>query len=144
MVRLSRRFKTSPVGGGRQPSFENAAVVVRTTRSPRELLRIAKAIEREAGRKLGRRWGPRPLDIDIIDVAGTLLPTGLRYIASTPAMTGLIIPHPRAHLRAFVLIPLKEIAPTWRHPRLGRTVRQLLQRLPAAEHRSVVPLPQDH
>lgn len=140
MVAVSRMFKSKPMGGGWQPVFHNAAVVVRTTRSPRELLQIAKTIEREAGRRPGRRWGPRALDIDIIDYAGLLLPEHPSCLPSGPSLTPLTLPHPRVHLRAFALIPIAEIMPHWRHTRLGRSVWQLLRDLPRAELRSVVPL----
>lgn len=137
VVRQSRQFKTDPVGGGWQADFYNAVVLVRTTMSPRELLRVAKAIEREAGRRPGRRWGPRPLDIDIIAYERRIVPANRWQPMASPLIPALTIPHPRAHKRAFVLIPLQEIDPHWRHPRLGLTARQLLQRLPKAVRQSV-------
>ena len=137
VVRQSSQFKTGPVGGGWQPEFYNAAVLVRTDKSPRELLRVAKAIEREAGRRPGRRWGPRPLDIDIIAYERRIVPANRWHPMTLPVIPALTIPHPRAHMRAFVLIPLQEIAPHWRHPCLGLSVRQLLQRLPKAVRQSV-------
>ena len=140
VVLKSSEFKTRPVGGGWQPDFHNAAVLVRTTKSPRELLRIAKAIEREAGRGPGRRWGPRSLDIDIIAYDQRIVPANRWQPTASPVIPALTIPHPRAHLRAFVLIPLQEIAPRWHHPGIGLTVSQLLRRLPRSERNSVRPV----
>ena len=140
VVNVSRLFKTVPIGGGRQPPYVNAAVVVTSEHSPRELLRICKQIEREAGRTLGRRWGPRVLDLDIIDYAGRCVP-GRQVPAPTALQyAGLILPHPRAHARSFVLIPVAEIAPAWRHPRLGATAEQLLRRRPLSERRAIIPM----
>jgi 2-amino-4-hydroxy-6-hydroxymethyldihydropteridine diphosphokinase len=86
------------------------------------LLRTFKQLERAAGRRFGRHWGPRPLDLDIIDVRGTVL----NWPPLHRVRGGLILPHPEMAARAFVLVPLKEIAPHWHHPGLHRTIDQLL------------------
>jgi 2-amino-4-hydroxy-6-hydroxymethyldihydropteridine diphosphokinase len=97
---------------------------VEAQRAPAWILRLLKRLERRAGRRLGRTWGPRPLDIDILDYGGRRLGWPCRKRRG-----GLVIPHPEAHRRAFVLAPLAEIEPQWRHPVLGVTARVLLARL---------------
>ena len=103
-----------PAGRG----FANAAAIVSTDVDPSELLATLKAIERSFGRRGGRRWGPRVLDLDI-----------LLWSEGAWGGKGLVIPHPAYRDRLFVLEPLAEIAPGWRDPVTGATVRQLLHRL---------------
>jgi 2-amino-4-hydroxy-6-hydroxymethyldihydropteridine diphosphokinase len=101
--------------------------------APAALLRTLKRIERRAGRRLGRHWGPRQLDIDVLDFGGRQIgnPHGHRRRGQ------LQLPHPEMHRRAFVLLPLREVAPSWRHPRLGLTVSALLARLPPRDRAGV-------
>lgn len=140
LVARSRNFKTRPLGAGLQPAFVNAALLVATSLSAPALLRIAKTIEREAGRRLSRRWGPRILDIDLIDMRGQILPNR-RYMPGTgPKLTPLALPHPRAHLRAFVLIPVQDVCPHWRHPRTGTPLSVMIARLRPADRAGVVPI----
>lgn len=108
-------YETEPVGVREQPWFLNLVVRGTTTLSPVELLRRVKKIEIEMGRSEGIRFGPRPIDIDILFYD--------RLIELSPALT---IPHPRLHERAFVLIPLAEIAPDFVHPRFRLRIRDLL------------------
>jgi 2-amino-4-hydroxy-6-hydroxymethyldihydropteridine diphosphokinase len=98
-------------------SFANAAALVTSDLDPPEMLEALKATERDFGRRPGRRWGPRVLDLDI------LLWSGGAWGADS-----LVIPHPEMRRRLFVLEPLADIAPTWRDPVTGLTVRQLLFR----------------
>jgi 2-amino-4-hydroxy-6-hydroxymethyldihydropteridine diphosphokinase len=115
--RLSPIFGTPALGpAGR--SFANAAAVVRTELGPSELLVRLKRMEREFGRRSGRRWGPRVLDLDIILWSG-----------GSFAEAGLIVPHPAFRQRGFVLEPLCEVAAEWRDPLTGLTIRQLRSRL---------------
>ena len=111
--RCSPIHRTKALGpAGR--SFANAALILRTQLDPPALLCALKRIERSFGRRPGRRWGPRVLDLDII------LWSGGRF-----ATRRLDIPHPGLAARAFVLRPLAQIAPDWRVPGTGRAVRHL-------------------
>lgn len=131
IIRVSHIYQTAPVGGGRQPPYVNLVLVGRANQAPASLLHVSKQVERESGRRLGRRWGPRTLDIDIV-MAG-------HVVYGWPARQAgrLTIPHPEAHKRAFVLVPLLDVAPDWVHPGLGLTVRQLLARTAARDRRGV-------
>ncbi len=118
LVHRSRFIKTQPVGPINQAVFLNAAVVMETNLSPSGLLKSLNAIELKHGRDdLTSRvkWGPRPLDLDIIF-----------YDSLVYDEEDLVIPHPLMHERWFVLKPLAEIVPDWVHPILGLTVVQML------------------
>ena len=115
----SHLYKTAPVGPP-QPDYLNACIVVKTMLSARSLLNQLLAIENQFGRVRQERWGARSLDLD-------LLLFGDQIIDSP----GLTVPHPRLHERAFVLVPLMDVAPRWQHPIFGKTIAQLLNDLPA-------------
>ncbi len=114
------RVMDFPALGPAGRDFANAAVVLSTALAPTALLAALKGIERDFGRRPGRRWGPRVLDLDIILWSGGL---------SGPP--GPNIPHPEYRKRLFVLQPLAEIAADWRDPISGLSVRHLLARLTA-------------
>ena len=113
---VSSVYDTEPVGPIDQPRFLNLVCRAYTTLAPMELLNLAKGIESNLGRVFGERNAPRPIDIDI-------LLYGDRVI-ETPK---LVIPHPRLGERAFVLIPLAEIAPDLVHPVNGKTIDDMLK-----------------
>ena len=120
-------IRATPALGPAGRSFANAVAIVESGLAPDELLDELKETERRFGRRGGRRWGPRVLDLDII-----------LWSEGPWAGPGPIVPHPEFRVRRFVLQPLAEIAPGWRDPLTGATVRQLLARLtaPWPEHRS--------
>ncbi len=117
VLTCSRIHTSRPVGPGTR-NYANAVAVIESDLSPKKLLRKLKKIERGAGRRRGRRWGNRPLDLDIIAWSGG--------IWASPDLT---IPHPHFRERRFVLAPIVEIAPRWRDPVTHMTARQLLARL---------------
>ncbi len=116
ILRCSSIYETAPWGYIEQPDFLNCVLEVRTRLSPARLLRRAKEVEHEAGRQPGRRYGPRPIDVDIL-LYGTLT-----LDLDDP---DLQIPHPRMDKRAFVLVPLAELAEGLMHPTLHRTIGDL-------------------
>jgi 2-amino-4-hydroxy-6-hydroxymethyldihydropteridine diphosphokinase len=123
---VSPLYETAAVGRARQPAYVNAVALIDTSLPPEALLKVLKGIERASGRRGGRPWGPRTLDIDIIDYRGLVRHwrgrrPGFKHTGARP----LVLPHPLAHERPFVLKPLLDIAPDWRHPVLRRSAREL-------------------
>jgi 2-amino-4-hydroxy-6-hydroxymethyldihydropteridine diphosphokinase len=109
---VSRLFETAPVGGPVQPDYYNAAACLLTRLPPRDLLRELLGIERKHGRIRDKRWGPRPLDLDILWLEGVVV-----------AEPGLQVPHARLTERAFALIPLLDVVPDARDPVSGQAYR---------------------
>ena len=120
--KVSSVYDTEPVGNPNQPRFLNLVCQAYTTLAPAGLLTLAKGIESKLGRVLSRSNAPRPIDIDILLYGDQVI--------ETPE---LVIPHPRLAERAFVLVPLAEIAPDLRHPVIGKTINELLQQLPQTQ-----------
>jgi 2-amino-4-hydroxy-6-hydroxymethyldihydropteridine diphosphokinase len=123
---VSPLYETRAVGNARQPAYVNAVALLDTALSPESLLRVLKQIERDSGRRGGRPWGPRTLDIDIVDYKGLIRHwrDGRGDFARAGARP-LVLPHPLAHERPFVLHPLTDIAPDWRHPALKLSAKEL-------------------
>jgi 2-amino-4-hydroxy-6-hydroxymethyldihydropteridine diphosphokinase len=111
-------YRTEPVPRSDQPWFVNAVVSLATELGAKDLLNALQATERQFGRVREEPNAPRILDLDILDYQGEVMDT-----------TSLVLPHPRLDERRFVLIPIAEIAPDWRHPILELTAVQLLAQL---------------
>ncbi len=122
LVAASAIIASEPWGRKDQPVYANAVARIKTRLQPVELLAHLRQIERAAGRERRERWGERTLDLDILDYNGLKL----NETAGQSTDAQLVLPHPSMHERAFVLQPIQDIAPRWRHPVLGRTARQLL------------------
>nr|WP_282569236.1 2-amino-4-hydroxy-6-hydroxymethyldihydropteridine diphosphokinase [Aliiroseovarius sp. S1339] len=148
ITKSSRYYSTPcfPVGAG--PDFVNAAINVDTDLPPEDLLSALHGVEAHFGRERPSRWAPRTLDLDLIAYGDSVLPNKsvLSHWMDLPlddqkevAPDQLILPHPRMHERAFVLIPLADIAPDWCHPILGKTVQELVNDLPDAEKKDIKP-----
>lgn len=145
----SRLFSTPCFPAGAGPDYVNAAAVLETDLAPGAVLEILHAVEAGFGRERFERWASRPLDLDLLADGDAVLPdraTYDRWRALPPerqrseAPEGLVLPHPRMHERGFVLVPLADVAPDWRHPVLNRTAAELRDALPAAETARIVPL----
>ena len=117
VVAVAPTLMTPPLGPS-QRRFANSAAVIESDESPPQLLARLKRIERAFGRRRGRRWGTRVIDLDIVLWSG-----------GAWAEPGLVIPHPAFRERLFVLVPLLALVPRWRDPVGGRTIRQLAARL---------------
>jgi 2-amino-4-hydroxy-6-hydroxymethyldihydropteridine diphosphokinase len=131
LAAVSRWYLTAPVPASDQPDFVNAVARLSVAGSrlppdPAELLAALHAIEARAGRRRGERNAARTLDLDVVAM-GDLVRDG----------PDPVLPHPRAHERAFVLLPLADVAPGWVHPRLGRSVAELIASLPPQEIRAL-------
>lgn len=114
IAKKSHVYETEPWGETRQDPFLNQVLMINTTLDPRDMLEIITHIEKELGRVKTEKWGPRPIDIDILFY-------GKRVIRDK----GLDIPHPELHNRGFVLVPLMEIAPELEHPVLKQPIDEL-------------------
>lgn len=120
-ARVGGLYRSPPESRSGQPSYLNTAVIGRTSLAPEDLLALVKSLERRAGRRRTVRHGARLLDVDLLLYAD--------LERQTPELT---LPHPRLRRRAFVLAPLADVAPDWRIPPDGASVRQLLAALPDA------------
>jgi 2-amino-4-hydroxy-6-hydroxymethyldihydropteridine diphosphokinase len=130
VLRRSHLYRTSPHGLANQPDFINAVAAISTALTADALLALAKQIEAIAGRVPSGKWGPRALDIDILDYNRQILNWSKhKEQFSKYNRFSLILPHPEIASRAFVLKPLLDVAPRWHHPVTGLGAAQLLKRL---------------
>ena len=145
----SRYFSTPCFPPGAGPDYVNAAICVESAQDAPALLAALHLIETEFGRERVQRWGMRTLDLDLVALDDLILPdpaTHADWRALPPdlqkmrAPNELILPHPRLQDRAFVLVPLADVAPDWVHPILGLTVTQMRDACSAADLAEVVPL----
>ncbi|MGJ8615226.1 MAG: 2-amino-4-hydroxy-6-hydroxymethyldihydropteridine diphosphokinase [Sulfitobacter sp.] len=143
---ISPFYHTPAFPAGNGPDYVNAAAKISATWSPSQALEILHAIEADMGRARVQRWGQRTLDLDMIAYDDLVLPDLKTHqawralpldaqIAKTP--DELVLPHPRLQDRAFVLVPLTDVAPDWVHPILGKSVSELLEALPEADKTAV-------
>lgn len=145
----SRLYRTPcfPVGAG--PDFINAVIDLDLSGAPETILDRLHRIEAEFGRSRARRWGARTLDLDLLAFGDAVLPDVATFSfwrdlaviqQETTAPDRLIVPHPRLQDRAFVLVPLHDVAPDWRHPVSQLDARAMLARLDPEEIAQIRPL----
>ena len=151
VLALSRFFATPCFPAGAGPDYVNAAAVLDCGQviDLASILASLHRVETRFGRERAQRWGMRTLDIDLLAMGDSVLPDAAtqdqwrrlapsEQVRATPDR--LILPHPRLQDRAFVLVPLADVAPDWVHPRTGQSVRQMLAALPAEDREAVKPL----
>lgn len=128
-LRRSRWYRSAPVPPSDQPDFVNGVAMVGSSHTPEDLLALLHDVERRLGRVRGAAGAARTIDLDLIAHGDT--------VAGWPddgdGDGGLVLPHPRLHLRAFVLMPLGDVAPGWRHPVRGIGVAEMIAALPPGQ-----------
>lgn len=147
----SNFYQTPAFPAGSGPDYVNCAVQLEAHAdiTPQQVLGHLAAVEAAHGRTRAQRWGGRTLDLDLLACDDQVLPDLAEFHAwadlnaaraATIAPQQLILPHPRLHERAFVLVPLMDIAADWVHPVLGKSVRQMHDALPQGDRASVIAL----
>jgi 2-amino-4-hydroxy-6-hydroxymethyldihydropteridine diphosphokinase len=146
LCRASALYVTPSFPPGSGPDFVNGCAEYSTDYAPQELLARLLQVEAGLGRDRRERWGARIIDLDLLALGDRVLPDAdaFRRWQDLPlerqmreAPEELILPHPRLQDRAFVLVPLADVAPGWRHPVLGRTVGEMLEALPEADRAGI-------
>ena len=125
----SRWYKSAPVPASDQPWFVNGVVRVKTTLDPTKLMTLLLRTEEAFGRRRGEKNAPRVIDLDLLAYGEMVV--DLEPIEPGAGIGAVTVPHPRLHERAFVLLPLRDVSPDWRHPVLGLAVSELVAALPA-------------
>jgi 2-amino-4-hydroxy-6-hydroxymethyldihydropteridine diphosphokinase len=150
ILKFSPFYKTPafPVGNG--PDYVNSVIKAETSLSPDDLLSALHEMENQLGRVRQKRWGPRVIDIDLLDYQGQVLPSRKKYqkwydmpleLQKTTWPDDLILPHPRLQDRGFVLVPLRAVAPDWVHPVTGEKIDTLIAQIDSDELKQIVQLP---
>ena len=124
LLKTSSFYETSPVGLVEQPTFINGVVLMETTEDAHWLMQQMQEIEKTFGRIRTLKWGPRSIDLDLLFFDDQII--------NTPELS---VPHPSLHERRFVLEPLNEVAPDFRHPSLGKSVADLRNDLKEGDQR---------
>jgi 2-amino-4-hydroxy-6-hydroxymethyldihydropteridine diphosphokinase len=149
IVAASPLYRTPCFPAGAGPDYVNAAIRLERGDDPAAILTALHAIETRHGRARLQRWGMRTLDLDLLAVGDLILPDAARQgewralpadLQRMRAPDELILPHPRLQDRAFVLVPLADVAPDWVHPVLGLSVAEMRDALPAGDRAEVVAL----
>lgn len=142
-IARSRWFATAPVPASDQPWFVNGVMAATTAMGPEAVLALLLDVESRFGRQRRQRWEARAIDLDLLAYDELVLPdrTAWERAAADPeeAQSMLFVPHPRLHERRFVLAPLADLAPDWRHPVLDASAADLLAALP--EDNACRPMP---
>jgi 2-amino-4-hydroxy-6-hydroxymethyldihydropteridine diphosphokinase len=138
---ISPLYETAALGAARQPPYVNQVALVATRLPAPSLLRLLKEVERRSGRRGGRPWGARTLDLDIIDYKGLIVgrPNPLKGVPRE-RVRPLVLPHPQLENRPFVLKPLLDVAPDWRHPVTKTSAKELWRRVNKRGQGSVLKL----
>lgn len=149
VVERSPFYKTPCFPAGAGPDYVNGALKCRSNFAPEKVLSVLHQVEAEFGRARTSRWAGRTLDLDLLAIGEKIFPDAQNAqhwidlpleVQKQQAPEQLILPHPRIQDRAFVLVPLRDVAPDWRHPILGKTVTEMCDALPVEAVAEVVPL----
>ena len=149
IIEVSRFFRTPCFPPGAGPDYVNAAASLSVDMTPQSVIKMLHDVESLFGRERLNRWGMRCLDLDLLAFGDFVLPdleTYRRWLdlpldrQKTETPTSLILPHPRVQDRAFVLVPLREVAADWRHPVLNRTIKEMYQALSPDDLAEIIPL----
>jgi 2-amino-4-hydroxy-6-hydroxymethyldihydropteridine diphosphokinase len=138
---ISPLYETAALGAARQPPYVNQVALVATHLPAPSLLRLLKEVERQSGRRGGRPWGARTLDLDIIDYKGLIVGRS-KVLKGVPRerVRPLVLPHPQLENRPFVLKPLLDVAPDWRHTVTKTSAKELWRRVNKRGQGSVLKL----
>lgn len=145
--RVSQFYRSPAFPAGSGPDFVNAVMAGSSNLAILDVMAVLAKVEDNFGRKRAKRWGPRTLDLDLIGIGDLVVPdektqSQWRDLSildqQTKVPEQLILPHPRVQDRAFVLVPLNDVAPSWVHPVLGRTAVKMLGDLPENDVQAMV------
>lgn len=147
IISTSRHYRTKAFPAESGPDFVNVTLLCETDAKPSQILGFLHKIEEHLGRIRTKRWGQRSIDLDLLCADDAILPSLETFNTwrdlsfkdqMTKAPNELILPHPRLQDRAFVLVPMNDVAPDWIHPVLNLSVGQMLDRLPKDQINEIV------